>query len=52
MLRFWAFETAHSQELHSQEILARAQSKTVLVLEFGVSTTITSTISLITSRIL
>jgi hypothetical protein len=43
---FFAFQTADSQEFR-----ARAQSKTVLVLEFGVSMTITSTISLSTSWI-
>ena len=45
-LRFWAFETLHSQDFRAR---ARAQSKTVLVL--GFSMTITITISLSTSRI-
>ena len=47
-LRFWAFETPHSQDFRARA-RARAQSKTVLVL--GFSMTITSIISVSTSRI-
>jgi hypothetical protein len=45
---FWAFETLHAQDFRARP---RGQSKRVMVLEFGISMTITSTISWSTRRI-